>query len=257
MAFEDDYVAALRQAGVNLNRAEAPSDAAVSQGLSEINAFVSSLEPDSAVALEETTGSFPILGALSDPSVGVATMLAPVFQACDSSPTRLSLTNFVEISRAALPSLSPPPPPPPNPTIDSLQAVQVTLHDVPHIIVHWSSSQAVDKYHLMYTSASPPPSTSSGWTEIEIESENSTSFQFRLSPTSQQSVTWSFKVQGCKSVAIGSDSCSPFSQTKSVATPRNTTSLRTFLQLSGVPFPVGIRSLGQTVANGVRAMMHL
>ena len=85
MAFEDDYVAALNRAGVQLNRADAPSSDAVTQGLGEISAFVSALEPDSAVALEDATGSFPILGALSDPSVGIATALAPVFRACDSA----------------------------------------------------------------------------------------------------------------------------------------------------------------------------
>jgi hypothetical protein len=257
MAFEDDYVAALNREGVHLNRADVPSSTAVAQGLTELNTFITSLEPDTAVAIEDVTGSFPILSALSDPSVGIAAVLAPIFRACDSSGTRLSLTTLIQISRATLPLLPPPPPPPRNPTIDSLDAAQVTLRDVAHILVHWSSSQAVDKYHLMFTSAYPPPNTVSGWTEIEIESENSRSFRFRLSPTPQQGETWSFKVQGCRSFDIGSDACSPFSETKSVTTPRNTHSLRTFLQLSGVPINTGIRSLGWNVSSGVRAMMHL
>lgn len=256
MAFEDDYVAALGRAGVQLNRADAPSSAVLAQGLNELSGFIASLEPETALGLEEATASFPILAVFSDPSVGIATGLAGVFRACDRSGTRLSLTSFTQISRAALPPLPPPPPPLGSPIIDSLNAVQVTLHDVPHILVHWSSSQ-VDKYHLMFTDAFPPPNTASGWAETEIESAKSTSFRFRLSPTPQQGVTWSFKVQGCKSFDIGPDACSPFSETKSVATPRNTRSLRTFLQLSGVPLNAGIRSLGKDVARGVRAMMHL
>jgi hypothetical protein len=255
MAFEDDYVAALGRAGVQLNRADAPSSDVLAQGLNELSGFIASFDAETALGLEEATASFPILAAFS--SAGIATGLAGVFRACDRSGTRLSLTSFTQISRAALPPLPPPPPPLRNPGIDSLDAVQVTLHDVPHILVHWSSSQAFDKYHLMFTSVFPPPNTASGWVEIEIKSAKSTSFRYRLSPTLNQGETWSFKVQGCKSFDIGPDACSPFSETRSVATPRNTRSLRTFLQLSGVPLNAGIRSLGNDAARGVRAMMHL
>jgi hypothetical protein len=171
MAFEDDYVAALGLAGVQLNRADAPSSAVLAQGLNELGVFIASLEPETALGLEEATASFPILAAFSDPSVGIATGLAGVFRACDRSATRLSLTSFTQTSRAALPPS--PPPPLRNPGIDSLDAVQVTLHDVPHILVHWSSSEAFDKYHLMFTSNFPPPNTVVGWAEIEIESEKS------------------------------------------------------------------------------------
>lgn len=257
MAFEDDYVAALGRAGVQLNRADAPSSAVLAQGLNELSGFIASLEPETALGLEEATASFPILASFSDPSVGIATGLAEVFRACDQSSTRLSLTSFTQISRAAAPTPVPPPPPVRSLTIDSLDAVQVTLHDVPHILVHWTSPQSVDKYHLMSTSTSPPPEAAIGWSEIEIHSGPSTSFRFRFSPTLVQGTTWSFKVQGCRSFDIGADACSPFSEVKRVTTPRNTTSLRTFLQLSGVPLNVGIRSLGKDVERGVRAMMHL
>lgn len=144
------------------------------------------------------------------------------------------------------------------PTITSIQPEQFTLQNADSsIFVAWSVSDVCDKYHFMWTDRTPTPRFAGGWNAIEFTARGSHGFATRI-PKTSIGTTYTFKVQGCKAMDLGSDLCGPFCADSDIRMPGNTHSLRDFLRLSKVPLPAGVRSLGTSVFGaGLRAMMRL
>jgi hypothetical protein len=258
MAFQDDFSASLSRSGVTLDPASAPTRDTLVAGLTKLSAFISSLDSTTALALEEVTADFPVMGLLADPAVDVAPELASVFRAFDQANAHFSISDLAGICSVPL-GFTGPPPTPGAPTIDSIEAHQTTLHDESHIIVHWSTRDEVDQYHFMWTDIRPPPTSERGWDAVELDAPGSRGHRFRISGMSQGSI-YTFKVQGCKEFGFffTYHKCSNFSADVEFLTPRNTHSLRQFLLLSNVSPNVSIRSLGAPAFSaGIRAMMHL
>jgi hypothetical protein len=149
-------------------------------------------------------------------------------------------------------------PRPDAPTITSVRPVQFHLRNPePHIDVSWSTHDACDKYHFIWTESSHPPKNGGLWGEVELTPGRSFGSSFSI-PKTLPLTPYTFKVQGCQSELLGHDNCSPWSEESSIAMPANTHSLRTFLSISGVPLDQGIRFLGApVVGTGIRAMMRV
>jgi len=119
-------------------------------------------------------------------------------------------------------------------------------------VVRWVANIVFDQYHVIFEEL-----PSGGLNEVEIDSRGNDGF-FMLTPALQER-SYAFKVQGCITHSIGLNDCSPFTDSTVVKMPKNTRSLRTFLEISGVVLAsgLGLRSLGAASAAGLRAMMHL
>jgi len=261
MSFQDDLVADLSRSGVTLAAGAAPSRESLTAGLAKLNAFVGSLDSDTAEALEEVTTEFPVKAILADPAVNIAPELGSVLTAFDRSNARFSITDVADILKQPLGGGFPSPTGPTrpgSPRIDTIQPEQFTLRSADSsLFVAWSIAEACDKFHFMWTDKIPTPSFAASWNAIEFNTEAAHSFATRIPKTSVGKV-YTFKVQGCKATTVGPDLCGPFCDDRNIRIPGNTHSLRTFLQLSGVPPGAGVRSLGASVFGaGLRAMMQL
>jgi hypothetical protein len=259
MTFEADFSASLARRGVNLPVTSVPNRDILERGLNELNAFVDSLDFDTAQALNEVTREFPIKALLAE--AGIAAELASVLMAFDQSQAPFSVSQLSALCSGLAgislggggPSKRPDPP-----TIEAVVPIQFHLRNPePRILVSWSTRDACDKYHFIWTDRIPPPKTIAGWREVELETGRGFGFSFNI-PKTLGSTTYTFKVQGCDSRMLGHDNCSSFTIENSIQMPANTNSLRTFLSISGVPLARGIRSLGTSVVGaGIRAMMRV
>jgi hypothetical protein len=208
--------------------------------------------------MEEFTANAPVMGLLSNPEVNIAPELDSVFKAFDAAGASFSITDLADICRQSLPGMTDPPPRPTVPPTLDAWPMQFTLHSESYVYVSWTIPDPCDKFHLRW-SGYPPPKFSAGWGAIEFHtSAPRRDFATKIEEPTTVGTTYSIKVQGCQSVMVGSDRCSPFSPDFGVTIPENTHSLREFLQLSNVPPDTSIRSLGVAVYGaGLRAMMRI
>jgi hypothetical protein len=258
MAFEDDLVQALARQGISLSRANAPSADAASAGTANLSEFFQELDTTTLQALQEVLAGFPIQSILASADCNVAPSLKSVFEAADHSNARISIEGLISVIWSVAPGGTVDQQRG-SPTIDSLLPKQGILGHPAQITVHWSSNKAFDVYHLMATQVFPPPPPErgpQGWITLEFSKPGSHDFLYTFHGV-KQNEEWSFKVQGCVTDILGS-SCSPFSSVRSVKVPVNTRSVRTFLDLSGVPAPRSLRSLGSAVTQrGLKAAMNI
>jgi hypothetical protein len=120
-----------------------------------------------------------------------------------------------------------------------------TLHSPNSIKVSWLSGYNWDMYKLKWSENGGPD------TEEDINGDNGPWHSYTLRPA-QPGVAYTFQVKGCAKSAfgtgwLGDNSCSPPSDPLVVMAAQNSSSLRTFLQASGIDLTraVSIRKLGQ------------
>jgi hypothetical protein len=128
MSFETDFSKAMAEKGVTISPQDVPSKDQVGLGVTKLETFFNSLDPDTAQMLDEVSAEFPIKALLASPNVEIAPELGKILQAADDSGKPLSLSSIASISQSVL-SLPEPPAAPGVPTITAMTSRQFSLKE--------------------------------------------------------------------------------------------------------------------------------
>jgi hypothetical protein len=125
----------------------------------------------------------------------------------------------------------------PAPWITGNQTLPATVGHKNGIKISWGSSVVYGFFQARWAEKGTPASQ---WAQVTIDSSgNSGWFVFE---GTQPGVTYDFIVQGCDSGLLGSSHCSLWSGVTEVTAGQNFTSLRQFLQASGINPTSSLRS---------------
>ena len=102
MPFAEDFAHVLQNAGINLKSWDVPSLKEVAAGLSSLEDWLQSLEPDTREAVDGVTAGFKVKLGLADPNVNIAPGLFFILSAADASPVTLDITSVLSICRDAV-----------------------------------------------------------------------------------------------------------------------------------------------------------
>jgi hypothetical protein len=102
MAFADDYVQCLSQAGITVDVSVIPDSDTLSQGLGQLATWFNSLDGATQAAFDEVTADQPVKAGLADPTVGIAPNLGPLLQAVDQLQASISISSLLTTCQSCL-----------------------------------------------------------------------------------------------------------------------------------------------------------
>jgi hypothetical protein len=102
MAFADDYVQCLSQAGITVDVSVIPDSDTLSQGLGQLATWLNSLDSATQAAFDEVTADQPVKAGLADPTVGIAPNLGALLQAVDQLQASISISSLLATCQSCL-----------------------------------------------------------------------------------------------------------------------------------------------------------
>lgn len=150
MSFESDLVIALHAKGININPSVVPSAAVFSSGIYGLQVWFQSLSQDSASAFDDVAGGLPTLHLLAQPGIDIAPGLYNFFNAIDSQPNRINISDLAAVSVQALGAAAIDPSTLLPPTITGQELKPKTLQHGAEINVSWSSARSYDAWNIRW-----------------------------------------------------------------------------------------------------------